>query len=80
MIKLWKHQEEAITLFAKKNYRLYLNWDTGTGKTIGALAIAKAYNYKNVLVVAPKSSFFSWSEDNKHFSLNLSIYSYESFR
>ncbi|MFN6983137.1 MAG: SNF2-related protein [Brevundimonas sp.] len=44
------------------------------------MAIAKAYNYKNVLVVAPKSSHYSWSEDNKHFSLNLSIYSYESFR
>ncbi len=80
MIKLWKHQEEAITLFSKKNYRLYLNWDTGTGKTIGALAIASAYNLKNVLVVAPKSSHFSWLEDNKHFNLNLSIFSYESFR
>lgn len=67
-------------MFAKKNYRMYLNWDTGTGKTIAALAIAKAYNFKNVLVVAPKSSHYSWSEDNKHFSLNLSIYSYESFR
>ena len=80
MIKLWKHQEEAIKLFKDKGYRLYLNWDTGTGKTIGALAIAKTYGYKKVLVVAPKSSHLSWIEDNKHFNLTLDIYSYESFR
>ena len=73
MITLWKHQQEAIELFKTKGNRLYLNWDTGTGKTIGALAIASTYNYKNVLVVAPKSSTFSWIEDNKHFNLNLNI-------
>ncbi|MGC8869806.1 MAG: DEAD/DEAH box helicase family protein [Brevinematia bacterium] len=79
-MKLWKHQQDAIRLFLEKKNRLYLNWDTGTGKTIGALAIAKTYNYQNVLVVAPKSSHFSWIEDNKHFNINLSLYSYESFR
>jgi hypothetical protein len=79
-IKLWKHQQEAIKLFKGKNNRLYLNWDTGTGKTIGALAIAKTYGYKKVLVVAPKSSYFSWIEDNSRFNINLDIYSYEMFR
>ncbi len=35
---LFKHQEQAINLFKERNGKLYLNWETGTGKTLGALA------------------------------------------
>lgn len=79
-MKLWKHQEEAVKLFKKYNYRIYLNWDTGTGKTIGALAILKEYSLKKSLIVAPKSSQLSWANDNQYFNLDLTVITYESFR
>lgn len=80
MIQLWEHQKRAIDLFKSFDYRIYLNWDTGTGKTIGSLAICDNYNMKNVLVVAPRSSSLSWKHDNEHFDLNLDVYTYETFR
>jgi SNF2 family DNA or RNA helicase len=81
MIKLFKHQEEAISLYKQKEGKLYLNWETGTGKTIGALAIANAHGFKNLLVVAPKSSHLSWATEKEHFKdLNVDIITYEAFR
>ncbi|MBX0312928.1 MAG: hypothetical protein JHC31_14390 [Sulfurihydrogenibium sp.] len=80
-MKLFKHQEQAIKLYKEKDGLLYLNWETGTGKTIGALAIANDNNYKNILVVAPRSSHLSWQTENIHFpSLNLTVITYEAFR
>jgi superfamily II DNA or RNA helicase len=80
-VKLFKHQEEAISIYAKKNGKVYLNWETGTGKTIGALAIANAHGFKNLLVVAPKSSNLSWNTEKEHFKdLNLTVITYEAFR
>jgi superfamily II DNA or RNA helicase len=80
-MKLFKHQEEAIDLFKGKNGKLYLNWETGTGKTIGALAIANNHGFKNLLIVAPKSSHLSWQTESQYFpDLNLSIATYEAFR
>lgn len=81
MLKLFKHQEKAIELYKQKEGKLYLNWETGTGKTIGALAIANAYGFKNILVVAPRSSHLSWATEKEHFKdLNLTIITYETFR
>ncbi len=81
IMKLFKHQEEAINLFKQKGGKVYLNWETGTGKTIGALAIANAHNYKNLLVVAPKSAHLSWLNEKENFkSLNVSVVTYEAFR
>lgn len=81
MIKLFKHQQEAISLYKERNGLLYLNWETGTGKTLGALAIANVYNFKNLLVVAPKSSHLSWLTEKEHFKdLNLNVITYEAFR
>ena len=80
-MKLFKHQEEAIDLFKNKNGKLYLNWETGTGKTLGALAIANHHGFKNLLVVAPRSSHLSWQTESQYFSeLKLSIVTYEAFR
>jgi SNF2 family DNA or RNA helicase len=80
-VKLFKHQEEAISIYAKKNCKVYLNWETGTGKTIGALAIANAHGFKNLLAVAPKSSNLSWNTEKEHFKdLNLTVITYEAFR
>jgi|GEM_PF-2214389 len=80
-MELFKHQKEAIDLFKHKNGKLYLNWETGTGKTIGALAIARHYDFKNLLVVAPKSSHLSWQTESQYFpELKLSIVTYEAFR
>ena len=80
-MQLFKHQEQAITLFKEREGKLYLNWETGTGKTIGALAIANHYGFKNLLIVAPKSSHLSWQTESQHFpDLKLSITTYEAFR
>jgi len=80
-MKLFKHQEEAINLYTQRKGKLYLNWETGTGKTIGALAIANAHGFKNLLVVAPRSSHLSWATEKEHFKdLNLTIITYEAFR
>jgi superfamily II DNA or RNA helicase len=81
MIKLFKHQEDAITLYKQKEGKLYLNWETGTGKTLGALAIANAHGFKKLLAVAPKSSHLSWATEKEHFKdLDLTIITYEAFR
>jgi len=80
-MKLFQHQEEAVGLFKNKEGKLYLNWETGTGKTIGALAIANHHGFKNLLVVAPRSSHLSWQTESQYFpELKLSIVTYEAFR
>jgi len=76
-VKLFKHQQKAIELFPEKKY---LAWEVGTGKTIGALAIAKYHGFDKLLVVAPKSAHMSWLNDNKYFNLDLEIATYERFR
>jgi superfamily II DNA or RNA helicase len=80
-MQLFKHQKETIQLYKERDGLLYLNWETGTGKTLGALAIANDNNFKNILVVAPKSSHLSWQSENIHFpNLSLTIITYEAFR
>ena len=76
-INLFKHQEKAIELFPQKKY---LAWEVGTGKTVGALAIAKHHGFEKLLIVAPKSARQSWLNDNKHFNLDIEIATYERFR
>jgi SNF2 family DNA or RNA helicase len=76
-IKLFEHQKKAIDLFPQKRY---LAWEVGTGKTIGALAIAKHHGFDRVLVVAPKSAHQSWINDNQYFNINIEIATYERFR
>jgi SNF2 family DNA or RNA helicase len=76
-VKLFKHQEKAIELFPQKKY---LAWEVGTGKTIGALAIAKHNGFKRLLVVAPKSAHQSWINDNQHFNIDIELATYERFR
>jgi SNF2 family DNA or RNA helicase len=76
-IKLFRHQQRAIELFPEKKY---LAWDTGVGKTIGALAIAKYHGFEKLLVVAPKSAHQSWLHDNRYFNVDIEITTYENFR
>jgi len=76
-VKLFRHQQKAVELFPEKRY---LSWEVGTGKTIGALAVAKHHGFDRLLVVAPKSAHLSWINDNKHFNLDLEVATYEKFR
>ncbi len=76
-VKLFRHQQQAIDLFPQKKY---LAWEVGTGKTIGALAIAKANGFDKLLIVAPKSAHQSWLNDNQHFNIDIEIATYERFR
>jgi SNF2 family DNA or RNA helicase len=75
--KLFEHQKKAIELFPQKRY---LAWEVGTGKTIGALAIAKHHGFEKLLVVAPKSAHQSWLNDNQHFNIDIELATYERFR
>jgi SNF2 family DNA or RNA helicase len=75
--KLFEHQKKAIELFPQKRY---LAWEVGTGKTIGALAIAKHNGFRKLLIVAPKSAHQSWLNDNQHFNIDIEIATYERFR
>jgi SNF2 family DNA or RNA helicase len=76
-IKLFRHQEQAINLFPQKKY---LAWEVGTGKTIGALAIARHHGFDRILVVAPKSAHQTWLHDNRYFNLDIELATYERFR
>jgi SNF2 family DNA or RNA helicase len=76
-IKLFEHQKKAVELFPQKRY---LSWEVGTGKTIGALAIAKHHGFEKLLIVAPKSAHQSWQHDNQYFNLDIEIATYEKFR
>jgi SNF2 family DNA or RNA helicase len=76
-VKLFEHQKKATELFPEKRY---LSWEVGTGKTIGALAIARHNGFDKVLVVAPKSAHQSWINDNQHFNIDIEIATYERFR
>jgi SNF2 family DNA or RNA helicase len=75
--KLFEHQKKAIELFPQKRY---LAWEVGTGKTIGALAIAKHNGFRKLLIVAPKSAHQSWINDNRYFNTDIEIATYERFR
>jgi SNF2 family DNA or RNA helicase len=76
-VKLFKHQEKVLELFPQKRY---LAWEVGTGKTIGALAVAKHNGFEKLLVVAPKSAHQSWINDNQHFNIDIELATYERFR
>jgi SNF2 family DNA or RNA helicase len=76
-IKLFRHQEQAVSLFPQKRY---LAWEVGCGKTAGALAICKYHGFDRVLVVAPKSAHPTWLHDNRYFNINIEIATYERFR
>ena len=76
-IKLYKHQERFVNIYPTKSY---MAWETGSGKTIGALATAVHNGYEKLLVVAPRSAHLSWYNDNKHFGLKLDVITYEFFR
>jgi len=77
--ELYTHQKNFVKMYPEK---LYMAWEVGCGKTIGALATAKHNGFKKILIIAPKSAHLSWIRDNIHFNFNLTldIVTYEGFR
>lgn len=84
-VRLRQWQKKFVK-FAKSvwqsGYRgLYLAADIGTGKTIAAIAAAKALGYNDLAVIAPLSAHPSWIEDGKKlgftFELNKNLFTYE---
>jgi len=61
----------------------YLAADVGTGKTIAALASAKANGFEDVTVIAPLSAHDSWLMDGQRMGFDLKvgkdIFTYEKF-
>jgi len=61
----------------------YLAADVGTGKTIAALASAKANGFEDVTVIAPLSAHDSWLTDGQRMGFDLKvgkdIFTYEKF-
>jgi len=78
---LWKHQREAVEKFLKNNYKLYINFEVGLGKTRTALAIAELIE-KPLFVLAPLSAIPSWHSEAEelNFPLDIQVYTYEKFR
>jgi len=57
--KLYQHQSDLVDLNPKKHL---LAWETGTGKTLAAIELAKKNAIEDTLVVVPKSLFEQWEE------------------
>lgn len=66
MIKLYRHQEIALSYLRSNNY-FALFMEQGTGKTIPSLFrildLLKSGKIENALVVAPKSALGAWERD-----------------
>ena len=70
MIKLFRHQEIALSYMRSNNY-FALFMEQGTGKTIPALSrildLLKSGSIIDALVVAPKSALGAWERDIEKF-------------
>ena len=70
MIKLYRHQEIALSYMRSNNY-FALFMEQGTGKTIPSLCrildLLKSGKINDALVVAPKSALGAWERDIEHF-------------
>lgn len=70
MVKLYRHQEIALSYMRSNNY-FALFMEQGTGKTIPSLCrildLLKSGKINDALVVAPKSALGAWERDIEHF-------------
>lgn len=73
MLKLYRHQEIALSYLRSNNY-FALFMEQGTGKTIPSLVrlldLLKNKDIDNALVVAPKSALGAWERDIELFEPN----------
>lgn len=78
---LWPHQKEALYRWEKANYRLYIHFDVGLGKTRTALAIAKLSKARKLWIIAPLSAQPSWVQEmaKTNFHIDYDIMTYETF-
>lgn len=75
-MELYKHQEDLV----KKNPRKHLlAWETGTGKTAAALALAR-HNDVDALIIVPKALRENWQRSIQEFNPNHMIVTKEEFR
>lgn len=79
---LYSYQIEAYKRFYENKCRYYFAFDTGMGKTLTALNIAK--DFKNVLIISPASVKIVWEKEMEKFNLypknSYTIVSYDYFR
>lgn len=70
MLKLYRHQEVALSYMRSNNF-FALFMEQGTGKTIPSLCrildLLKSGKIENALVVAPKSALGAWERDSELF-------------
>lgn len=75
---LYKHQKEILE---DQRTHLILAWDTGTGKTIGALELLRKHNVERTLLICPKSLKSKWEEESENFTEGtIDVYTKEEFR
>lgn len=71
MIKLFRHQEIALSYMRMNDY-FALFMEQGTGKTIPSLFrildLAKSGKIETALIIAPKSALGAWERDIEHFN------------
>lgn len=75
-MKLWNHQQKLINLAPDK---WFLAWDTGTGKSLALIELAKIKGDK-ALIICPKSLVEKWQEDVMEHSLDADVISKEQFK
>lgn len=78
-LSLYQHQQALVDLNPAK---YLLPWETGTGKTIGLVALMKKNNPINipVLIITIKSDKGKWEEVVKKFDINADVMTKEEFR
>lgn len=74
--RLAKHQQKGFELALRDSTGFMLNWDTGLGKTYGALALALAVRQAKprVLVVCPAGGKKVWEDVGCEFRYNTSVF------
>lgn len=61
--KLWNYQRKAVEFIQLNNGRAILAADTGTGKTVMALAYLALEKPRTTLIVCPSSIKFNWRKE-----------------
>jgi len=76
MITLYKHQQDIVDLFPKKQG---IFWGLGTGKTYAALALAQKTGEKT-LIICPKMLREKWQRDAEEWKVDCLVVTKEEFR
>ncbi len=79
MVKLYKHQEEALLFLRQNGYCGYIALPPGLGKTLIAAYAIKELNPKKALIIAPKSAKDIWEKELKLLNIPPDTYTFINY-